>query len=36
MTVFNSEGLRFPDREKVFGKRNVKTVRIDRLAGGTH
>ena len=36
MAVFNNEGLRFPDREKVFEKRNVKTVRIDRLAGGTH
>ncbi len=36
MTLFNNEGLRFPDREEVFEKRNVTTVRIDRLAGGTH
>jgi hypothetical protein len=36
MALFNNEGLRFPDREKVFEKRNVKTVRIDGLAGGTH
>jgi hypothetical protein len=32
MGLLNSEGLWFSGREKVFGRRNGKTARIDRLS----